>query len=135
MTRCVRVAELVDALDSGSSGLTLIGVQFPSLTPTLTNPVICYVRRYLILSCPFFKKVGQNCWQSVATSISQNLPNVYIVREQGFIFVNQSRRIPVYTLCFPVCTPQNKDTDAKSSPCLREKRKFYLYCIRYNFDI
>ena len=29
----VRVAELVDALDSGSSGLTLIGVQLPSLTP------------------------------------------------------------------------------------------------------
>ena len=28
------MAELVDALDSGSSELTLIGVQFPSLTPT-----------------------------------------------------------------------------------------------------
>ena len=30
----VGVAELVDALDSGSSELTLIGVQFPSSTPT-----------------------------------------------------------------------------------------------------
>jgi|ADurb_Cas_02_Slu_FD_contig_41_961064_length_836_multi_3_in_0_out_0_2 hypothetical protein len=30
----VGVAELVDALDSGSSGLAPIGVQFPSSTPT-----------------------------------------------------------------------------------------------------
>ena len=40
------VAELADALDSGSSGGNLVGVQVPSAAPSIT-PAIYYDNRFL----------------------------------------------------------------------------------------